>query len=158
MRAAVLVLLAAACTEHGSGGLPVCDGLTFTSQKLATPASVSQCMPQIPGDPDTYYASCSDFANLGSDCIAPDGFSLCFDTRRTTLCTTAADCPTGFACDNQFGRGLCEKTCDSDLDCVRCDLRCDLSVRICREGFIEQPPDGSGGGGSGGGTPIDAGF
>ena len=137
MRRLALLLLFAACTEHGSGGGMVCQGLIFLPDPQP-PAAVSTCTNQVAGDPETLYATCSGGAPFINGCVAPDGSGICLDGRRTTLCTSDIDCIDGFACSDSFGFRVCEKKCTVDLDCIRCEMFCDTSRNICSEA-IAQP-------------------
>lgn len=137
MRRLVLLLLLSACTEHGSGGGMVCEGLTFLPDPKP-PASVSTCTSQVAGDPDTLYATCDDGAPFLNGCVAPNRSGLCLDGRRTTLCVSDLDCIAGFKCSDSFGFRVCERECTVDLDCIRCELFCDTSRGVCSEA-IAQP-------------------
>jgi hypothetical protein len=126
------LLLCAACTEHGKGGGMVCQGLIFVPSP-EPPAEVTTCTSQIAGDPETLYASCDDgFPNL-FECVAPNGSGVCLDGRRTTLCQLDTDCIPGFRCAETFGIRACEKECEVDLDCIRCELFCDTNEGVCSE-------------------------
>jgi len=140
---ALLVIAICACTEHGSGGGMVCEGITFVPDPQP-PASVAACTNEVAGDPNVLYATCDEGLPSLVDCIAPNRSGVCFDGRRTTLCASDADCISGFKCSESFfGGGLktCERECDVDLDCIRCNLFCDTSRSVCSE-LIAMPDRG----------------
>jgi len=138
MRRLALLLMLTACTEHGSGGGMVCEGVTFLPDPQA-PAAVSTCTSQVAGDPQTLYATCTEGAPFINGCIAPNRSGICLDGRRTTLCTSDIDCIAGFKCTDTFsGFRVCEHECTVDLDCIRCEMFCDTSRNVCTEA-IAQP-------------------
>jgi len=141
-----LVFLSASCTQQESqvqqNPVPICQGLQAPAAHVAPELPVvTGCADVIAGDPVTLYATCEDRAPVVfGNCNAQIGAGICLSGRRTTICRKDSDCLSGFRCKSDLGVGdvpvssdfgYCERTCQSDTDCVRCDLICHPSLHVC---------------------------
>lgn len=93
------------------------------------------------------YDSCQGKVWLPLACELPFGQQICAGGRWTAICADDKDCSIGrcYWVDGVGTKpistlfGTCERTCATDLDCVRCDLECDPKLGICRE-KVTVPP------------------
>lgn len=136
-----------------SCGEPVCDGVWLQGPLAETTELPVVCDARLAHEPMAYYDDCSIAGGASSpeSCSAPRvGAVVCEpgsgvgEGRRTTTCLADTDCPADFVCT--YGgvaqpidpavvySGVCERRCDDDRACLRCDLECGVTapVAVCR--------------------------
>ncbi len=70
----------------------------------------------------------------------PFGSQLCDGGKWKAICAGDDDCGPLARCVPQGSvYGMCEKSCGTDLDCIRCDMTCETSLGVCSR---KKPPPG----------------